>query len=107
MDIRASKKHINTVYLDEPVSDDENISRMDVIASDFNIEDNLIEKELIESLIRAVLELKLEDQQLLRYYYHDEMIQEDIAKKMNISQATVARRLQRIIKQLQDTMIKD
>ena len=105
MDIRDNKKRINTVSLDEPVNDDESISRMDVVPSDFNIEDNLIEKELIESLIRAVLELRIDEQELLKLYYGEEMRQKEIARKLNVSQAKVSRDLKSIIEKLRKIMI--
>lgn len=107
MDIRNNKKRINTVSLDEPVSDDENISRMDIIPSDFNIENNLIEKEQIEALVKAVMTLDKDEQKLLKLYYGEELSQEEIAASMNISQAKVSRDLKRIIQKLREIMIND
>ena len=111
--IRSNKKHDNTISLDSPVpnqiGEDENKSLIDIIASDFNMEDYLIEKEKIEILNKAISTLEPDEQYLLKHYYSSttKQSQQELAKMYGTTQPTIARKIKKIIKKLQDIIKYD
>lgn len=109
MVIRSENRFSNNnklVSLNTPILDNgkDEITLIDILSSDLNIEDDLLEKDLIETLVKAVMRLTKEEQQILKLYYGEELSQIEVAEKMNIAQPTVARKLKKIIKKLRNIM---
>jgi RNA polymerase sigma factor for flagellar operon FliA len=107
MDIRKQKNSIPTVSLDEPLNEDESMSLMDIIPSEFNIDEYLIKKEQIEKLLKAVMTLDKYEQKLLKLYYGVELSQQEIAAELNVSQAKISRNIKTIIEKLRIIMINE
>ena len=100
-----NKTNIKTISLDAPINnvDGEELTVQDCIASDFNLEEYIIEREKRRLVRDAISELHPNEKKLLRVYFGPEnMSQKQIAKILNISQANVSRRISKIIKKLQD-----
>lgn len=108
MSIRKHKNELDmyAISLDAPIADSNNgdVFLVDVIPDDFSIEDEIIKNEENELLHKAIATLNDEEQKILRCYYIEGLKQRDIAKKFNIAQPTVARKLKKIIKKLKDIM---
>ncbi len=107
------RANYNTVSLDEPIGSDsegKEIKVIDTIKSDVDIEEELIAKEQKEMLYKAISKLKEKERLILRYYYGlngcEELKQNDICKKLNISQAHVSRIIKNSIKKIKN-MIKE
>lgn len=98
------KANFNTISLETKLKNagDENLTLGDYIASDFDVEKYLIEKEQIQSVIKAIATLDSEEKQLLKYYICDDMTQIEIAKAIGMSQPHVSRLFKKIIKKLQE-----
>ena len=95
---RQSNK--NTISLDTVIHrGDTDVRLKDVLPSDFNVENYLIEQERMEALNKAISTLNDEERSLLLKKYLG-VSQKVIAKDLKITQATVSRRLKRIIKKL-------
>lgn len=93
----------NALSLDMAVNtnsgDNEEITLMDLVASDFNLEEFMIHKERIELLRKAILTLDNKEKRLLLLYLN-EIPQKNIAKIMGIAQPTVSRNLKKLIEKL-------
>ena len=98
------KGYYSKVSLDAIIdSSDGNLTLIDLIPSDFDMEEHVILNEQKELLRKALLKLSKDEQKLLKLYYgRDNMSQIDIAKKLNTSQAQVSRQIKRIIEKLKN-----
>lgn len=105
MDLRSSRRLVDTVSLYEPIKEiDGDKTLEDIIPSDFNVENNFIEQEEINALNNAISKLKPRDQLILKYYFYDGVKQKDIAKKLNVGQAYISKQIRIILEKLQKYM---
>lgn len=101
------KANFNTVSLDSVIyqnKEGDDITLMDTISSDINIEEELIEKERMKTLKNAITTLTIKERKVLKYYLMYDMSQRQIAEKIGCTQAHISRIYQRIIKKLQEKM---
>lgn len=107
-DIRDnSKKGLTIVSLDEMIFDDnENLTLIDKLADDFDLEESLLNKEEICLLYKAILKLN-DDEKLLVKLYLNNFKQKEIAKELNITQPHVSRRLQNVIAKLRNILTRE
>lgn len=93
--------NITIVYLNDRVSNGEDEAEfMDFLCDDYDIEEDIIEKENIELLHKAILCLAPIEQVVVRYYYFDEMSQEEIADLLCVSQPSINRIIKRSIRKM-------
>lgn len=109
MDIRKENKYKRTadreaISLEDPIANSSKNGKeqflIDIIPSDFDMEEYITTKEEIVMLNKAVLTLKQDEQNIFNYYYRDGMTQPAIAKILNMTQANVSRKLKKIVKKL-------
>lgn len=104
MQIRAENKCVNTVSLDDtiPGDDNEKLTLMSMLSSNFDMEDHVVKKEEIKALYDAISKLEPDEQELIKRYYNaNKITQCELAKQLNISQAHISRKIHTIIKKLQ------
>jgi RNA polymerase sigma factor (sigma-70 family) len=80
--------------LDEPVDDESETSRQEGLAKPYSD---------IRSIVTTLLEgpgFENEELELFRMYFTDELTQEDIAKKLKISQSVVSERIKKLEKKI-------
>ena len=98
MHFRNNKKYAQDVYISEPIDTDKNgndLTLIDIIADESNIEDEIDTKIKIEKL-KSILPNTLDKRELqiinMRYGLGcKELTQREIAKKLNISRSYVSR----------------
>ena len=103
------KANYNTVSLDAPVKSDghSDIFLADVLGSDFDIEEELIKQEELETLKKAISTLSIREQLILDLIYGpDQMIQSDVAKVFGTTQSSISRILKGIYKKLRKIIEK-
>ncbi len=92
----------NTVSIDTPIAD--NLTLEDTIADDFDIEKNMIEKDQINIAKMAMQSLNEKEKIVVVHRYGidgaKKLTQEQLAKKLNTSQATVSRLYSHAIKKI-------
>ena len=102
------KSNNNTISLDSVIYEDESgegIFLIDMIPSEFNLEEYIIKKTDIELLRKAILTLDIKERALLRYCYGPvKYTQSEIAKIYNTTQSNISRRLKHIIAKLRVAM---
>jgi len=100
----ARKANKNTISLESVVlndSDGREILLIDMIPSDFNMDEYLIRKETMETLQRAFNLLNEKEQYLLkRYYGSDKARQRELATELHTTQSAVSRKIKMILKRL-------
>ena len=103
------KANWNTLSLDMPMNDGEGeILLGDCISDGFDLEEEVIKREEIERLRKAISTLSLKEQILLDLTYGDDpLIQAEIAKIFHTTQSNISRRLSRIYKKLRKIMEGD
>lgn len=100
IDIRDNKKYTNDESLDVLIFDNnDHISFVETVSDDFDIEEDLIEKEKKELLHKAISMLEDDEKEILNLYLK-EFNQISIAEILNVSQACVSRRLRKITEKL-------
>ena len=91
------KANYNTISLDTIVyeNDSKEITLLDTLSSDTNIEEELIQKEEMETLDKALNILEEREYIVISYMFgvngYDKINQFEIAKKIGVKQATVSR----------------
>lgn len=101
------KANLNTISLDAPAyqdGEDNEITLMEMIPDDIDIEEVLIEKERIQMLRKAITTLTAREQEILKYYIIYDMTQAEIAKQMGYSQSYISRMFQIIVRKLRYRM---
>lgn len=99
--LNAVRRQNNTVSLYEPVSNDtEGLLVMDFISSDFDIEEDYINKEQKKALNKAISMLNDDEKELINCYYYKNMNQCELAKKFGITQCSISRNLTKCYKKL-------
>ncbi len=114
MFLRKKSKMKVEVSLDEPLkmdSDGNELLLSDVLGSDSNeISENLVKDEKKEKLYKAIETLRPREKLILKMRFGlfdcEEMTQKDVADTLGISQSYISRLEKRIIKKLQNKMIK-
>ncbi len=114
MFLRKKSKMKVEVSLDEPLkmdSDGNELLLSDVLGSDSNeISENLVMDEKKEKLYKAIETLRPREKLILKMRFGlfdcEEMTQKDVADTLGISQSYISRLEKRIIKKLQNKMIK-
>lgn len=99
------KSNKNTISLDTIIGHDEdNDSTLkDLIPSDFNLEDYVIEREKRRLVREAIRTLHPNERRLLRLIYGpEEFTQVQVAKMYNTTQSNISRKIKKIIKKLQN-----
>ncbi len=97
----------NAISLNTPIKDmEEDKVLEDVIANEFNMDEYIEEKEKLKVLRNAVAALKPEEQKLLGYYFGGKMTQQEISEKLNLSQATICRKIKHIVAKLRVIMLR-
>lgn len=96
------KANYNTVSLETVVgdSDKKDLTLGDLIADDFDMEEHMIKKELLEAVFKAISTLNDDEKLLIKYYIFDEMNQGEIAKKLGMTQGWICRKINRILRKI-------
>lgn len=68
--------------------------------SDYELENNILNKEELISLIISIKNLNKEDKRIIDLYFYQNKTQQQIAKILNMSQTNVSRRIQRALNNL-------
>ena len=102
MELRKNRKYIDNVNMsiDENVNDTDECSLTNVLQSDENIEENLIQNEKIAWLYSMIREFgkKNEIKSQIMFEILKEKKQQDIANKYNVSRGYVAKLQNEFIK---------
>ena len=114
MFLRKKSKMKVEISLDEPLKidyDGNELLLSDVLGSDPNeVSDNLVEDEKKMELYKAIEGLKQREKIILKMRFGlfdcEEMTQKDVADTLGISQSYISRLEKRIIKKLQNKLIK-
>lgn len=114
MFLRKKTKMKVEISLDEPLkmdSDGNELLLSDILGSDSNeISENLVMDEKKEKLYKAIETLRPREKLILKMRFGlfdcEEMTQKDVADTLGISQSYISRLEKRIIKKLQNKMIK-
>lgn len=108
------KANFNTVSLDEPVCYDSSgneLTVIDVLKSDVDIEAEIIKKEQKEVLYNALTKLQEKELLVLNYTYglngYEELNQFEISEKINVSQAQISRIKSKAIKKIKSMIGED
>ena len=106
------KVNNNAISLNKIIYDngENTISLEDTLISDFNIEEEILKKEEIEDLHIALSKLKLLELKVLEYTFGlngaEELTQQELSKKYNLSQAQISRIKNKAIKKLREELKK-
>lgn len=96
------RSNFNTISLDIPIGEeDDDGTLMDLIPSDVNVEQEVIDKiqrEEVREAIKSILTNK--EKEILKYYLGQDLTQKEVAAKLGHSQAYISRRLQMIADKL-------
>ena len=103
-DIRKSNKYKNDISLENIISEDENLTLMDTIQDDFNMEEKVIENEERNKLYKAISRLNEHEQKIIKLYYYDGLSQAEIGIKISRQQSIVSRQLKKVIVKLRKYM---
>ena len=68
--------------------------------SDYELENNILNREELISLITSIERLDKEDKTIINLYFYQNKTQQQIAKILNMSQANASRRIQRALNNL-------
>jgi len=101
---KTSNRRINyeTVSLDYVVSTYKGVDTTlgDFAADPFDIEEFMMHKEKIESVVKAIYTLKEKDRRIIKYHICDHMNYKEIAEKLNCSRSAISMRMKKIIEKL-------
>ena len=107
---KSNKRRANydAISLDTAIctdADGKELTLMDLIPSDFDIEEYVIHRDELRQLRRAIAKLKQSDKELLKLYYGPNKItQEEIAKMYHTTQSAISRKIVRAINKLRKLM---
>lgn len=80
-------------------SKDNNLTLEDTL-SDYELENDILNREELISLITSIERLDKEDKQIIDLYFYQNKTQQQIAQILNMSQANASRRIQRALNNL-------
>ena len=101
------KANLNAISLDSPAypdNEDGEITLIETIPSNVDIEKGLIKKEQIQMLRKAIATLTDKEKLILKYYIYDDKTQKEIAEIMGHTQSYISRLFQIIIRKLRYRM---
>lgn len=99
MELRRINKGKNIYSLEEILPNTDNITIEDVLKSDYDIEEEFINKEERELLYKYIGELNGRERKILSLYLNG-CNQTQISKELNMSQANISRILRKAIRKL-------
>ena len=98
----------NTVSIDTHIAD--NLTIEDTIADDIDIEEDMIKKDQLNIVKMAIQSLSEREQVVIVHRYEiggvEKLTQEQLAKKLNTSQANVSRLRSRAIKKIKKYIVE-
>lgn len=102
MDIRDQKRQCDyySISLQTPVAGKKDEILLEDTISDYELENDILNKEERIALIESIRKLNDEDRQMIDLYFWKEMTQKEIARYLKMSQANVSRRIQRALDNL-------
>lgn len=102
MDIRDQKRQCDyySISLQTPVAGKKDEILLEDTISDYELENDILNKEEKIALIESIKKLNDEDKQMIDLYFWKEMTQKEIARYLKMSQANVSRRIQRALNNL-------
>lgn len=101
------KSNRNTISLDRVMyrSEKKEVVLEDLIASDYDLEEDVIKREQLAAVKKAITTLTDKEKLMLKYYVFDDMTQIEMAKVMNISQAQISRTITKIINKIRKQVL--
>jgi len=109
MFLRKIKYNQNVMSLDEPIGfnkEGDEFILSDVLSDDVDIESNYIENELYQSVRNLVTNLPYRDREIVIMYFgfnnDNRYTENEIAKKLELSQSYVSRLIKKIVKKLKE-----
>lgn len=104
----SRKSNENVLYLSSPSIDGEEGTELgNIIPDDFDMEEHIEKIEERELLNRAISSLQEREQLAIKYYYFNNLNQEEIAKLIGTSQANASRILNKALNKLRKYMNED
>lgn len=98
----------NAISIDTPIAD--NLTIEDTIADDVDIEEDMIKKDQLNIVKMAIQSLSEREQVVIVHRYEiggvEKLTQEQLAKKLNTSQANVSRLRSRAIKKIKKYIVE-
>ena len=97
------KANSNTISLETVLIDDgKEVTLLDTIPSNYDLEEDILKKEQKELLRKALPKLRDSERELLVSYYcmEGKAKQKVLAEKIGVTQASISRKLKRIINKL-------
>jgi len=67
-----------------------------MVDANYDVEDTVLDKVLIEAILRALPLLSDEEQTLIHQYYYDELSESQLGRLYGVSQQAISKRLQKI-----------
>ena len=105
--LRLEKKYLDNYSLDKVIAIDKHgheQTMQDTLSLDFYIDDDVIKKEEFKWLHEKIEEIEDGLQQVIVDYYFNSNTQQQIAKKLNITQTGVSLRLKKALRKLEDKL---
>lgn len=101
------KANYHTISLDTVVCETEKkvMTLEDFIQSDYNLEEDVIKREQLSAVKKAIKTLTDREKMIFKYYIIDDMNQLDIAAMLNVSQAQVSRTMKKIIEKIRKQVL--
>lgn len=103
MEIRNEKRQCNAYAISFSSiinsSKDCDLTLEDIL-SDYELENDILNREELISLIISIKNLNKEDKRIIDLYFYQNKTQQQIAKILNMSQTNVSRRIQRALNNL-------
>lgn len=103
MEIRNEKRQCDTYAISFSSiiksSKNQDLTLEDML-SDYELENDILNREELISLIMSIENLNKEDKRIIDLYFYQNKTQQQIAKILNMSQANVSRRIQRALNNL-------
>lgn len=93
--------------LDNKVIDSESASYADLISTDENIEEEYIKKCERQIIKKFINKLNEKEKTIFNMYFIQEMSQNQISKKLCISQPQVSKKIRKVLEELKNIMLKE
>ena len=95
-------KSLANINLEDIIYED--ISYADIISDNINIEEEYLYNEIVFNIKDIISKLNEKDRYIYELYFKSLLSQKEIAKKTNISQAYVSRKINKIIDMVETTL---
>lgn len=105
-EIRRNKKKIdnNTVSLNTIIGGDKNNLYLEDILSNYELEIDIIDKEEIQDLYKAIDRLENIEKRIIKLYYFENMSQKEISNILKMSQPNVSKKITKIVIKLKNIL---